>query len=49
MSSAWTRVKKRLKDRIVQLPLSNGIADLQTFKAHALGLFGNGDRFGNAL
>src|SRR5689334_16663222 len=39
------RVKKGLKDRIVELSLSDGMADLQTFKADAFCIFRNGDRF----
>ena len=35
--------------RIVELPLPDGMADLQSFKAHGLCLFRNDDRFGDAL
>src|SRR5262245_66696840 len=43
------RVKKRLKDRFVQLALANGIADFQSFETHTLGLFRHGDRYRKAL
>src|ERR1700756_915501 len=43
------RVKKRLEDRIVELPLPDGMADLQSFKPHGLCLFRDDDRFGDAL